>query len=105
MEENKSKDITAEEFQQRALVSDSFQIIDVREVLEFMTFNLGGDNIPLGKLIKTAADLKYNKEKEIIVICQRGLRSKTAKLELLKYGYSNVRNLKGGILALRKLND
>lgn len=104
MEEIKSQDLTAEEFQHRMSVSDSFQIIDVREVIEYLTFNLGGDNIPLGILIKTAADLDHDKDKEIIVICQRGLRSKTAKMELLKNGYTNVRNLTGGILALRKLN-
>jgi rhodanese-related sulfurtransferase len=105
VEEIKSKDITAEEFQQKTSASDSVQIIDVREVLEFRTFNLGGDNIPLGILMTTAADLEYDKEKEIIVICQRGLRSKTAKLELQKHGYKNVRNLTGGILALRKINN
>lgn len=104
MEEIKSKDISAAEFQQRILESDAFQIIDVREQIEFLTFNIGGENIPLGRLIRTADELNYNKELEIIVVCQRGLRSKTAKLELLKRGYSNVRNLTGGILAIRKLD-
>lgn len=105
MEEIKSKDISAAEFQQRILESDPFQIIDVREQIEFSTFNIGGENIPLGKLIRTADELNYDKQLEIIVVCQRGLRSKTAKLELLKRGYSNVRNLNGGILAIRKLNN
>lgn len=105
MEEIKSKDISAAEFQQRMLESDPFQIIDVREQIEFSTFNIGGENIPLGKLIRTADELNYDKQVEIIIVCQRGLRSKTAKLELLKRGYSNVRNLTGGILAVRKLNN
>lgn len=105
MEEIKSKDIGAAEFQQRILESDAFQIIDVREQIEFLTFNIGGENIPLGRLISTADELKYDKQLEIIVVCQRGLRSKTAKLELMKQGYLNVRNLTGGILAIRKLNN
>ena len=105
MEEIKSKDISAAEFQQRILEADAFQIIDVREQIEFLTFNIGGENIPLGRLISTADELKYDKQLEIIVVCQRGLRSKTAKLELMKQGYLNVRNLTGGILAIRKLNN
>jgi len=105
VEEIKSKDISAAEFQQRILESDAFQIIDVREQIEFLTFNIGGENIPLGRLISTADELKYDKQLEIIVVCQRGLRSKTAKLELMKQGYLNVRNLTGGILAIRKLNN
>lgn len=105
MEEIKSKDISAAEFQQRILESDAFQIIDVREQIEFLTFNIGGENIPLGRLISTADELKYDKQLEIIVVCQRGLRSKTAKLELMKQSYLNVRNLTGGILAIRKLNN
>jgi len=105
VEEIKSKDISAAEFQQRILEADAFQIIDVREQIEFLTFNIGGENIPLGRLISTADELKYDKQLEIIVVCQRGLRSKTAKLELMKQGYLNVRNLTGGILAIRKLNN
>lgn len=104
MEEIKSKDISAAEFQQRILESDKVHIIDVREQIEFSTFNFGGENIPLSKLMNTADVLNYDKQMEIILVCQHGLRSKTAKLELMKRGYLNVRNLIGGILAIRKLH-
>ena len=97
-------DISAAEFKKRNIAPLPFQIIGVREELEYQTFNLGGDNIPLGKLLTEAEDLEYDKEMEIIVICQRGLRSETARRTLSILGYKNVRNLAGGLLAIRKLN-
>ncbi|WP_395805888.1 rhodanese-like domain-containing protein [Daejeonella sp.] len=98
------KDILAVEFIERNTDSSSFTLIDVREELEYLTFNVGGENIPLGKLLREIDELDYDKEKEIIVICQRGLRSETAKRALINMGFTNVRNLIGGLLAIRKLN-
>jgi rhodanese-related sulfurtransferase len=98
------KDISALEFIERNSDSSSFTLIDVREELEYLTFNVGGENIPLGKLLRDIDDLDYEKEKEIIVLCQRGLRSETAKRALINNGFTNVRNLIGGLLAIRKLN-
>lgn len=92
------------EFIERNSDSSSFTLIDVREELEYLTFNVGGENIPLGKLLRDIDDLDYDKEKEIIVLCQRGLRSETAKRALINNGFTNVRNLIGGLLAIRKLN-
>jgi rhodanese-related sulfurtransferase len=97
-------DISAAEFIKRNKVPIPFQIIDVREELEYQTFNLGGDNLPLGKLLAEADDLEYDKEIEIIVICQRGLRSETARRTMANLGYNHVRNLAGGLLAIRKLD-
>lgn len=98
------KDISAVEFIERNSDSSSYTLIDVREELEYLTFNVGGENIPLGKLLRDIDDLDYDKEKEIIVLCQRGLRSETAKRALINNGFTNVRNLIGGLLAIRKLN-
>lgn len=98
------KDISAEEFSKRNTVPLPFYILDVREIIEFQTFNLGGINIPLSALLKNVEELNNLKEKELVIICQHGLRSKTAKQLLIEQGFKNVRNLTGGILALRKLN-
>jgi adenylyltransferase/sulfurtransferase len=98
------KDISAAEFLKWKSESTSFTIIDVREEIEYQTFNLGGINIPLGKLLRDIEELDYEKENEIIVICQRGLRSETAKRALINQGFKNVKNLVGGLLAIRKLN-
>lgn len=97
--------ISAAEFSSCYQESKSLIIIDVREKLEFDTFNLGGTNIPLGKLIRDIEDLEYSKDEEIIVICQHGLRSETARQVLSQQGYKNVRNLKGGLVAIQKLKS
>ena len=98
------KDISAEEFSRRNINPLTFHIIDVREVIEFQTFNLGGRNMPLGVLTKNIEELAGLQEQELVVICLHGLRSETATELLRNRGFKNVRNLVGGILALRKLN-
>ncbi len=99
------QDIEVEEFAQLNKTSTEVQLLDVRENLEFHTFNVGGTNIPLGQLPQLIADedLELDPEKTIIVICQRGLRSKTAKQILINAGYPNTRNLIGGLLKLQRL--
>ena len=94
-------DISAKDFNQ---LETDYVIIDVREKLEYHTFNIGGLNIPLGKLSEVIADeeLDIDQEKHIIVICQRGIRSKTAKILLQNAGYKNVSNLIGGIIMLQR---
>lgn len=77
-------------------------IIDVRDELEFHSFNIGGVNIPLGMLASGRYEPELDKENEIIVLCQRGLRSETARRLLISQGYENVKNLQGGLLAWRK---
>lgn len=97
-------DITAKELQERLSSGEQLHLIDVREPIEFHTHNKGGVNIPLGQLIQQADDLPFDVVDEIILICQAGLRSKTAQQILQQNGYYNTRNLTGGVLALRKLN-
>ena len=98
------KDISAAEFLELKTTGQSFNLVDVREEFEYKTFNMGGENIPLGKLLRAIDDLEFEKDEEIIVLCQRGLRSETAKRTLINEGFTNVRNLIGGLLAIRKLN-
>ena len=94
--------ITVSELNDRINRKLPIHIIDVREELEFHTFNIGGDNIPLGRLLGNFDETDLDKENEIIVLCQRGLRSETARRALVSKGYENVKNLQGGLLAWRK---
>lgn len=77
-------------------------LLDVREEIEYATYNIGGNNIPLSVLAGSINKLPYNKTDEIVVICKVGLRSETARLLLNEHGYSNARNLSGGLIALQK---
>ena len=96
-------DITATELKEKLIQSRSLHLIDVREELEYHTFNIGGENIPLGTLPLVLEDLDYNKDDEIIMICQRGIRSETGRRLLVSAGFKNVKNLTGGLLAYSRI--
>jgi rhodanese-related sulfurtransferase len=99
------EDIFAEEFIKLRKQQPTLQILDVRERLEFHTFNIGGTNIPLGALPNAIKedDLTFDQNKTLIVICQRGLRSKTAKTILQNAGFKQTQNLIGGLLKLQSI--
>ena len=99
------QDITGEEFAELLKSKVEIQLLDVREKIEFHTFNVGGLNIPLGELasILEDKDLDFNNQKPIIVLCQHGLRSKTAKLLLQAAGFNQTRNLLGGLVKFQRL--
>jgi rhodanese-related sulfurtransferase len=97
--------ISALELKERLNKGDQITIIDVRENIEYHSFNIGGMHVPLGKLNDFIEDCELNKEDEIVLICQRGLRSKTGTSILKANGFNNVRNLDGGLLAFRKLHS
>ena len=95
-----SADITAEELKERLNKGETPVIIDVREDWEYQETSIpGAQNIPLGTLPQRIEDLDELKEQEVIVQCRSGARSASAKAFLQQQGFSNVRNLLGGILA------
>jgi rhodanese-related sulfurtransferase len=74
------------------------QYIDVRTPMEFRANHIRGfKNIPLYELRKRAHEL--SKEKEVIVICQSGMRSTKASKLLKKLGFKHVTNVEGGMNA------
>lgn len=98
-------DITATELKHKIDHQENVQLLDVREEIEFFTFNIGGLNRPLSTFSEYLNQLPYNKDQEIVVICQRGVRSETARRLLKQAGFSNVKNLYGGLLAFRKIDE
>jgi len=74
-------------------------LLDAREPLEYKVSHLKGaicvgyDNFKLKKIKKEIP----NKDEPIIVYCSLGIRSETVAAKLQKAGYTNVRNLYGGI--------
>ena len=92
-------DITVEELKERMDNNETLYIIDVREENEYEEFNIGAQLIPLGELPERLDEIKADKDAEIIVHCRSGARSGRAQQYLSSEGYSNVRNLVGGMLA------
>ncbi len=91
-------DITVQELKSRMDAGEELFIIDVREPHEYAAFNIGAENIPLGTIPQRMYDFDEDKDREIIVHCHAGSRSSTAKAILTQSGFTNVRNLLGGMV-------
>lgn len=98
-------DITTEELKQRMDSGETLNVIDVREEHEYEEFNIGAKLIPLGELPSRLGELEHLKNEELIVHCRSGARSGNAKMFLEDAGFSNVRNLLGGMLDWRARFD
>jgi adenylyltransferase/sulfurtransferase len=71
-------------------------LVDVREPYEYDICRIKGARlIPLGELPSRAGEL--DRGDEIVVYCHVGVRSTQAASFLRRSGFSNVRNLQGGI--------
>ena len=94
--------ITAAEVKERLESGEKLNIVDVREPYENTEFNIGGTLVPLGKIqTMQLDDLEEHKEDELIVYCRSGNRSGQACLILEMAGFTNVKNLAGGMLNWR----
>lgn len=98
-------DITVEELKERLEKGEDLHFYDVREEHEYEEDNLGAVLIPLGELPDHLDELEALKDEEIIIHCRSGARSGKAARYLESQGFSNVRNVTGGILAYRELED
>ncbi len=99
MKINKNMDITIEELKERMDKGEQLNLIDVREEYEFDEFNIGATLIPLGELPDRLEEIEAWKDQEILIHCRSGARSGRAKEYLTSEGYTNVRNVLGGMLA------
>ncbi len=91
------REITVQELKHKIDSKEDFQLIDVREPFEYEMSNLNGLNIPLAGVVLEAS--KISKDKPVIMQCRSGARSAAALMQLEQLGYTNLFNLKGGILA------
>lgn len=96
--------ITAEELKSLKDSGKKINLIDVREPVEYEEFNIGGALIPLGRFQTYDVDeLEPMKDEEIILYCRSGNRSGQAAMILETMGFTNVKNLKGGMLRWKEL--
>jgi sulfur-carrier protein adenylyltransferase/sulfurtransferase len=98
VEEAPLKEITAKELYDWQVKGEKFQLIDVREPHEFDIVNIGGELIPLGTVGENSD--RIARDRKVVVHCKVGGRSAKAIRELQeKFGFTNLYNLKGGILS------
>ena len=98
VEEKPLKEITAKELYEWQVKGEKFQLIDVREPHEYDIVNIGAELIPVGTI--GANGDKVDQDRKVVIHCKSGGRSARAIRELEeKFGFTNLYNLKGGILA------
>jgi rhodanese-related sulfurtransferase len=93
------QNITVEELKQRIDSGEKINLVDCREPHEYEEANLGGRLVPLGKFQTMQVDeLEDLKEEEVIIHCRSGKRSMMACMMLDQMGFTNTKNVVGGIL-------
>lgn len=97
-EELPLKEISVKELKAWRDQGEPFQLVDVREPYEYEIAQLGGELIPLKQVEEHLS--RFSSDKRVVVHCRSGKRSADAiRLLEKKYGFRNLYNLKGGILA------
>ena len=94
---NSETETDVKELKRKIDAKEDFFLLDVREPNEFQIGRIPGSTlIPLGEVPQRVNEIP--RDKEIVVHCKMGARSATAAAFLRQKGYTNVKNLKGGIL-------
>jgi rhodanese-related sulfurtransferase len=97
------QNISSEEVKNRLDAGEKINLVDVREPFEHEDFNIGGILVPLGNIKSMQIDEIENlKDEEVIFYCRSGNRSGQAAQFLDMLGFTNTRNLVGGMLGWEK---
>ncbi len=95
---NTYEQITPEEAKGIMDTEQNYIILDVRTEEEFAEGHIAGAIlIPDYEITEKAESILTDKEQQILVYCRSGRRSKNAASQLVKLGYTNVKEF-GGII-------
>ena len=95
--------IKTNEIKTRMDAGEKINLVDVREPDERAEFNIGGIFLPLVNIqIMQIDDIDELKNEEVICYCRSGKRSMQACMMLETFGFTNVKNLEGGMLDWRE---
>jgi rhodanese-related sulfurtransferase len=92
-------EISPEDLRKRLDAGEQFPFFDVREAWEYEEVNIGATNFPLAEIPFRLDELQHLRHSEIIIHCKSGARGRQARKFLMSKGFTNVRNLAGGIEA------
>ena len=94
------KTISVEELKAKMDAGEKINLVDVREPHEHEAFNIGGILLPLGKVQGLETDdIDDLKNETVYVYCRSGNRRGQACLMLEPYGFKDIVNVSGGMLA------
>lgn len=88
--------------------SESLQLVDVRELQEVEIASLPGfANLPLSQFDRWSDNIRdrLDPDAETIVLCHHGIRSAQMCQWLVSQGFTDVKNVSGGIDAYSTLVD
>lgn len=95
------KEIDVQKLKEKLEDEDSeLLLLDVREPFEQYQSKIEYNNsklIPVGELDERKDEIKEYKDKEVVCMCRSGGRSEKACKFLEEEGFSDVKNLEGGI--------
>jgi rhodanese-related sulfurtransferase len=92
------ENISVSDVRSRLEAGEKINLVDVREPSENEDFNIGGTLLPLGKIIGMELESIENlKNEEVVLYCRSGNRSMQACMYLEMNGFTNVKNLVGGM--------
>lgn len=94
------KQLTPSQLKQWADTGHEFVLIDVREGWEHEAYNIGGLLIPMSELPSRINEIPT--DKEVILYCEKGIRSVIAIQRLEATGFTNLINLSGGMKGWRE---
>ncbi|MBW4684884.1 MAG: rhodanese-related sulfurtransferase [Komarekiella atlantica HA4396-MV6] len=101
--------ISVEELAQRLSADEpGIQLVDVREPQELAIANIEGFvNLPLSEFVEWGDQVPtlFNPQAETLVLCHHGIRSAQMCQWLIAQGFTNVKNIAGGIDAYSMLVD
>lgn len=90
--------VTPEEVKQRLESGDDIVVLDVREAMEVAMGKIpGAKHIPLSELPQRLHEI--DRDKETVLVCRSGNRSHFATEFLVQNGFSNVKNMLGGMIS------
>ena len=91
--------INATDLKARIDAQEKLNLIDVRQPEEHAEFNIGGTLLPLGNIMTMQIDdIEDLKNQEVICYCRGGHRSMQACMLLESFGFTNLKNLEGGMM-------
>lgn len=95
--------ISVDEVKERLDAGEKLNLVDVRQPEETAEFNIGGIAVPLGNIQSMQTEqIDDLRNEEVTFYCRSGNRSGQAALILEQLGFSNVKNLTGGMLKWRE---
>lgn len=89
--------ITPKELKEKLDSNADVLLIDIREDFERDAYNIGGLHIPMGEVPSKLSDIP--RDKDVVIYCEKGIRSTIVIQRLEAAGFNNLINLSGGMKA------